>query len=64
MTGQISRLEWWISVTLVVLVIVVHALLPRYEYQLAGGRRSWLGARGPVDGSGDLRHAGQHGRDS
>ena len=27
------------------------------------GRRSWLGARGPVDGSGDRRHAGQHGRD-
>ena len=43
MTGQISRLEWWISVTLVVLVIVVHALVPRYEYQLAGaGGLGWV----------------------
>ena len=43
MTGQISRLEWWISVTLVVLVIVVHALVPHYEYQLAGaGGLGWV----------------------
>ena len=41
--SSISRLEWWVSVTLVVLVIVVHALVPRYEYQLAGaGGLGWV----------------------
>ena len=40
---MISRLEWWISVTLVVLVIVVHALVPRYEYQQASaGGLGWV----------------------
>ena len=30
---MISRRDWWIGIVLVVLVILVHALVPRYEYQ-------------------------------
>ena len=33
---MISRRDWWIGVVLVVLAILVHALVPRYEYQQVG----------------------------
>ena len=33
---MISRRDWWIGIVLVVLAILVHALVPRYEYQQVG----------------------------
>ena len=33
---MISRREWWIGIVLVMLAILVHALVPRYEYQRVG----------------------------
>lgn len=33
---MVTRLDWWIGVVLVVLAILAHALVPRYEYQQAG----------------------------
>ena len=40
---MISRSEWWIGVVLVVLAILVHALVPRYEYQHDGpGSLAWV----------------------
>ena len=39
----ISRLEWWIGVVLVVLAILAHALVPRYDYQHDGpGSIAWV----------------------
>ena len=32
---MVTRLDWWIGVVLVVLAILAHALVPRYEYQQA-----------------------------
>ena len=38
-----TRLEWWIGIVLVVLAILVHALVPRYEYQHDGpGSIAWV----------------------
>ena len=43
MTRQLSRLEWWTGVTLVVLAILAHALVPRYEYrQTSPGSTVWV----------------------
>ena len=39
---MISRREWWIGVVLVVLAILVHALVPRYEYQHDPGSIAWV----------------------
>ena len=40
---MISRRDWWIGIVLVVLTILVHALVPRYEYQQAGpGSIAWV----------------------
>ena len=40
---MISRREWWIGVVLVVLAVLAHALVPRYEYQHSGpGSIAWV----------------------
>ena len=40
---MISRRDWWIGIVLVVLAILVHALVPRYEYQHDGpGSIAWV----------------------
>ena len=40
---MISRRDWWIGIVLAVLTILVHALVPRYEYQQAGpGSIAWV----------------------
>ena len=40
---MISRRDWWIGIVLVVLAILVHALVPRYEYQQSGpGSIAWV----------------------
>ena len=40
---MISRRDWWIGIVLVVLAILVHALVPRYEYQHTGpGSIAWV----------------------
>ena len=37
-----SRREWWIGVVLVVLAILVHALVPRYEYLTGPRGIAWV----------------------
>ena len=32
---KITRRDWWIGVGLIVLALLVHALVPRYEYRNA-----------------------------
>ena len=34
---MITRRDWWIGVALVTAAILVHALVPRYEYQHPAG---------------------------
>ena len=40
---MVTRLDWWIGVVLVVLAILAHELVPRYEYQHeSSGSIYWL----------------------
>ena len=40
---MVTRLDWWVGVVLVVLAILAHALVPRYEYQqTAASGIAWI----------------------
>ncbi len=41
---MITRRDWWIGVALVTAAILVHALVPRYDYVHSGGYPSnpWI----------------------
>jgi len=38
---MITRRDWWIGVTLIVLALLVHGLVPRYDFRQFRDTTSW-----------------------